>query len=112
MLSRPELQQNFSLLTEDSKAALLQQLHDHAVLIHNVPETFRYPRDPDDEIYVNLALIVNARYLVTYDNDLLDLMGKSEAARDFQHRFPHLKIVDPAAFLEAIGGSRKQDTEV
>lgn len=97
------------LLTEGRVEALLHRLQEEAISIHNVPETFRYPRDPNDEIYVNLALITNARYLVTYDNDLLDLMGNSGAARDFQHRFPHLKIMDPIAFLDDIGISQKHD---
>lgn len=103
VLSRPELQRKFPLLTENSKNVLLQRLREDAIFIHNVPETFRYPRDPDDEIYVNLALIINARYLVTYDKDLLDLMKDTEEGRSFRHRFPRLEIVDPLTFLKAIG---------
>jgi len=109
VLSRPVLRQKFPLLTEDSKNSHLQRLHQEAVFIHNVPETFRYSRDPDDEIYVNLALITNARYLVTYDKDLLDLMtAETDAAHDFRHRFPHLEIVDPLAFLEALGVAQER----
>jgi predicted nucleic acid-binding protein len=29
----------------------------------NVPEEFHYERDPDDEMYVNLAIVSNATYL-------------------------------------------------
>ena len=106
-LSRPALRQKFEHLTEESMIALLQRLQTDAILLHNVPETFRYSRDPDDEIYINLALVTNAQYLVTYDKDLLDLMGDNEAGRDFRHRFPHLKIVDPLLFLEAMRAEKQ-----
>lgn len=109
VLSRPVLQHRFSALTPERLAQLLARLEKFAILIHNVPETFRYPRDPDDEIYVNLALITNARYLVTYDKDLLDLMKETEEGRSFRHRFPHLQILDPLAFLEALDFPRDRD---
>ena len=103
MLSRPELRQKFPLLTEENRDSHLRRLEQEAILIHNVPETFRYPRDPDDEIYVNLAFITHARYLVSYDKDLLELMtANTEAARDFRLRAPHLKIVEPLDFLKEI----------
>lgn len=103
VLRRPSLRQRFPQLTDENIDDLLQKLEHQAVKITNVPETFRYSRDPDDEIYVNLALVTNARYLVTYDRDLLDLMVKNnEDAISFRHRFPGLKIVDPQAFLEML----------
>jgi putative PIN family toxin of toxin-antitoxin system len=103
VLRRPSLRERFPRLTEENVNDLLQKLKRHAVEITNVPETFRYARDPDDEVYVNLALITNAQYLVTYDKDLLDLMSRGdEEARSFRHRFPGLQIVDPQAFLNAL----------
>jgi putative PIN family toxin of toxin-antitoxin system len=103
VLSRPELQQKFPDLTPESVEDLLLLLDEKAILIYNVPETFRYARDPKDEPYINLALVTNAQYLVTYDTDLLDLMDeRSEQGRQFRHRFPHLTILDPAAFLQVL----------
>lgn len=105
VLRRPSLRQRFPTLTDENVDALIRKLERHAVKITNVPETFRYSRDPDDEVYVNLALVTDARYLVTYDRDLLDLMvGSSEEAVSFRHRFPGLQIVDPQAFLTALEG--------
>ncbi len=106
VLRRPSLRQQFPRLTDENVGRLVWDIERYAILIHNVPETFRYARDPDDEVYINLALITNAQYLVTYDNDLLDLMtGEGEEARTFRHRFPGLRIVDPQAFLEALDQS-------
>jgi hypothetical protein len=50
---------------------------------------------------------VSARYLVSRDNDLLDLMdGGRPEGRQFRHRYPGLIIVDPVGFLlEKAAGS-------
>lgn len=62
-----------------------------------------YPRDPDDEPYLNLAIEAGAEFLVTRDRDLLDLMRwDREEGRTFQRRFPKLKNVDPVTFLKLI----------
>jgi putative PIN family toxin of toxin-antitoxin system len=103
VLSRPALQHRFPELTEESAQDLLQRLHNEAIFVYNVPETFRYARDPDDEPYINLALVTNAQYLVTLDKDLLDLMlEKTEESRRFRRQHPCLTILTPADFLQAL----------
>ena len=61
---------------------------------------FPYPRDPDDEPYLNLAIAENADYLVSRDNDLLDLAkpDNSDGLR-LRQEAPNLRIVDPIEFL-------------
>jgi predicted nucleic acid-binding protein len=44
-------------------------------MINEVPRVFEYPRDPNDEPYINLAIPARAKYLVSRDKDLLDLMS-------------------------------------
>jgi predicted nucleic acid-binding protein len=74
-----------------------------ATFFDSVPAVFTYPRDPNDEPYVNLALAAGARYLVTWDNDLLDLMNEATpAGQDFRRRFPDLTILNPVAFLREL----------
>ena len=103
VLHRPSLREKFPRLTDENVTNLFQEIERHAVEVINVPETFRYSRDPDDEVYVNLALVTGAQYLVTYDRDLLDLMhSENEESRSFRHRFPALQIVDPQTFLAAL----------
>ena len=48
-------------------------------------------RDPDDDIFLDLAETVGAAYLITGDKDLLSLADN--------HGVPGLKIVQPAEFL-------------
>jgi putative PIN family toxin of toxin-antitoxin system len=81
-----------------------QTLELAATILTDVPELFTYPRDPDDALYVNLALAAGAELIVSRDKDLLDLMDvvKPEAA-EFQKRFPMLRILDPVAFLREVG---------
>jgi hypothetical protein len=65
--------------------------------LRTFPHVFSYPRDPDDEPYINLAIAAAAQYLVSWDKDLLDLMRDE----DFRQRFPGLTILNPVALLKA-----------
>jgi predicted nucleic acid-binding protein len=68
-----------------------------------VGKWFEYPRDPNDEPFLNLSIEVEADYLISRDNDLLDLMKwEKEDGREFQKRFRFLKIVSPEEFLRVM----------
>ena len=64
----------------------------------------QYPRDPDDEPILNLAIQEQVDYLVTRDRDLLDL-GRSV---DFRLRYPFIRVVDPLTFVQDIERDRMQ----
>jgi putative PIN family toxin of toxin-antitoxin system len=103
VLSRSHLRQDFPLLTEDKAERLMELLLFKGRLVRKVPKRFEYPRDPHDEPYLNLAIESGAQFLVTRDHDLLDLMRwDMEEGREFQRRFPQLKILDPVTFLKEI----------
>jgi predicted nucleic acid-binding protein len=54
-------------------------------------------------MYINLALVTNAAYLVSRDKDLLDLMTTTaDIARQFRSRYPFLSIMTAADFITAI----------
>ncbi|MGI8641515.1 MAG: putative toxin-antitoxin system toxin component, PIN family [Pyrinomonadaceae bacterium] len=103
VLTRSKLQARFSLLTVERAERLLQTLRQKARLIKNVPQLFSYSRDPKDEKYINPAAFVKAGYIVSRDNDLLDLMtGISDECKEFRQRFRPLKVIEPQGFLEII----------
>lgn len=103
VLNRPVLRQKFPSLTEERAETLVQFLQVKGNRIINVPETFRYERDPKDEKYVNLALVTDASFLVSHDSDLLDLMDeRRQAGKAFRTRFPLLRILDPVAMLDIL----------
>ncbi|HKQ05126.1 MAG TPA: putative toxin-antitoxin system toxin component, PIN family [Blastocatellia bacterium] len=103
LLSRSELRRRFPNLTDVRVEALFRRLSRMASLIHPVPRIFEYPRDPQDEPYINLAVEARADYLASRDRDLLDLMiGHSNDCKEFRRRFRPLKVVDPAALLQLL----------
>jgi putative PIN family toxin of toxin-antitoxin system len=94
VLKRPVFRQLAPDLTPERVEALVEEIAALSISISNVPEEFHYERDPADEPYINLALVTDARYLVSLDRDLLDLMdtivrrrsGISAALSDAQSR--------------------------
>lgn len=84
--------------------ALIENIERVAHYVAEVPERFRYDRDPDDAHYINLALSVRAQYVVSRDKDLLDLVDQRRAeGRDFVNRFPMLRVIEPAELLTQLG---------
>jgi predicted nucleic acid-binding protein len=74
-----------------------------AVLVPHVQEQWTYDRDPDDAHYVNLALAVGARLIVSRDKDLLDLMKESSqpgTALRAQHL--EFRVLTPPQFLAIV----------
>jgi len=102
VLNRPRIRRAFPKLTDRTIAALLQQIERRAILVHNVPAEYHFERDPKDEMYINLAIVTNAFCIVSRDQDLLDLMTKSNpAALEFRRRYPFLKVLTAGEFVRA-----------
>jgi putative PIN family toxin of toxin-antitoxin system len=98
VLTRPKTMKKFPLLTPEWVESFLQKVQSKAVAVDEVPRIYALERDRKDEPYLNLALETRARYLVSRDRDLLDLMS-DEA---FSATYPELIILDPPSFLQAI----------
>jgi putative PIN family toxin of toxin-antitoxin system len=99
VLSRPKVRRKFPSLTPEAVAAFLHDIDALARSVGEIPSMITFPRDPKDEPYLNLAVAVGATRLVTWDNDLLDLMGENTEGSEFRGRFPGLVILTPVAFL-------------
>ena len=103
VLTRPHLRNRFRQLTDRKAAELVAVLTYRGYYLRRVGQHYSYPRDPDDEPYLNLAIEVEADYLISRDHDLLDLMKwEQEEGRTFQRRFHFLKIVTPIEFLNVM----------
>ena len=97
--ARPKVIARMRLVTERVEA-FLDTIQLAATVLSGFDEPFAYDRDADDAHYINLALAAGASFIVTRDNDVLDLMDASRTeSREFQARFPTLQIVNPVRFL-------------
>jgi len=74
-----------------------------ATYLDSVPRVYDFPRDPNDAHYVDLAVAVNARLIVSRDKDLLSLRDTATPeGRDFAARFPELDILTPPEALKLL----------
>ena len=98
VLSRPRIRAKNPSITDDSVESFLRRVNQIAQRVDDIPSCYLLPRDPDDEPYLNLALCSGADYLVTWDNDMLDLMRNQE----FRVRCPRLTILTPVALINLL----------
>lgn len=100
VLTRPKIQRKFPGLTPLLVDSFLDRITRNATIISDVPRAFAFDRDPKDEKYLNLAIAASVPYLVSRDNDLLDLMDRQTTqGMMFRNSYPFLSILDPVAFL-------------
>jgi len=101
VLNRPEIRRKLSSITDDRADEIVEFIDSHCIQIVHVPLVFSYPRDPKDEKYLNLAIAANASYIVSRDNDLLELMKPNDPEGIvFRTAYPNIEILEPAAFLQ------------
>ena len=106
VLNRPMTANNFPQLTLERVAAFLELVRAVSTTITVVPRTLNIIRDPKDAPYLDLAIAVQATYLVSRDSDLLDLMREeTEYGRKFRISHPQLIITEPVSFLAKIRSS-------
>ncbi len=98
VLTRPKTLRKFPALTPEAVGVFLGDVESHATMLPTVPKVFTLSRDPKDEPYIDLAAAILARYLVSRDKDLLDLMGDDV----FRRQFPGLTVIDPVALLREL----------
>ena len=104
VLHRPELLRKFPLIESEDSQTLLRTARNKAMLLSEVPQSFKLPRDADDEPYTDLAIAADAKFLVTWDDRHLTYLMRQDTLEgtDFCRRFPNIKIVDPPTFLAEI----------
>ena len=100
VLARPGLQRKFPSLTISTVSDFLERIRLCSVLTKDVPSLFTLDRDPKDAKYIDLVIAARADFLVTRDNDLLDLReAGSPLLPIFEQLDLQCKIVDPFQML-------------
>jgi putative PIN family toxin of toxin-antitoxin system len=103
VLTRPKLQRKFPSLTAEHVEAFLGRIGRSSTLVGRVPPVLTLLRDPKDDKYLNLVVASGASYLVSRDNDLLDLMDdKRPDGKTFRATYPDVTILDPVEFLRGL----------
>lgn len=102
VLSRPHLASQFQF-TRLRVTEYLESLTQLATMTKDVPPVFEFKRDPKDAHYVDLALAVDAKLIVSRDKDLLSLRDITTGeGRDFLRHYPHLLILTPPEVLKLL----------
>jgi len=104
-LSDPVVRSRFPHLTDERVQAILGRFDALAQRIPNPPRRIEFPRDPEDEPVLNLAVQVGADFILSRDRDLLDLAGDPL----LRCQFPTLRILDPVTFLQEIDREQAAD---
>ena len=100
VLAGTSLQRKFPSLTNSTVSDFLERVQLCSVLTKVVPNLFTLDRDPKDAKYVNLAIAAGADFLVTRDNDLLELRKQgSPLLPTLEQLDLRCKIVDPFQML-------------
>ncbi len=107
---RPELTRRFSKLTPERVTALMESIRSVAFHIPDPPKAFSLPRDPKDEMCIDLAIAASAQYLVTWNRKHLTYLMDRDTpeGKDFCQRFPGVNSLDPPAFLRELAVHRRR----
>jgi putative PIN family toxin of toxin-antitoxin system len=109
VLSRPKIRERNSQLTDERVNAFITRIAEKATVVDDIARPFSYARDPKDEKYINLAIQVEADYIVSRDEDLLDLMtSHRDECKDFRRRYRPLKVIEPVELLKTVESSSEQ----
>jgi putative PIN family toxin of toxin-antitoxin system len=104
VLGRDELTHKHPKITPEVVQLVIERLRYFAHVITPVRARFRYPRDPDDECFIELAISGAATHIVTHDNDLLSLPGQhTDAGKRFRQRLPAVRVCTPLMLIEEFG---------
>lgn len=112
VLNRGYIKERFKFTDEVIKE-FLDKVRSLAVILRDVTQVFSLPRDVDDEEYINLAVEAEALFIVTRDNDLLDLMtGYDVGSKEFRQKTRPLKVVEPLEFLKIVEENMQKDLAI
>jgi putative PIN family toxin of toxin-antitoxin system len=101
--NRPHLVSRFKF-TPQRVSTFVGDIRKCATMLEDFPHVFDYPRDSDDEHYIDLAAACQAHLIASRDRDLLALNDITTVdGQRFRAQFPDLLILNPEQLLARIG---------
>jgi putative PIN family toxin of toxin-antitoxin system len=101
-LRRTRVREKYRQVRPLRTADLVRKIRKFGTWVPSVERVFELDRDPDDAFLIDLSIGTKADFLVSRDNDLLELSDDE----GFVTEYPDLKIVDPFRFLVAVRAIR------
>jgi putative PIN family toxin of toxin-antitoxin system len=102
-LTRSKVREKFPALTPAAVDAFIIETAASATIFESVPSLFTWPVDPGDDHLFNLAIHVQAEYLVTWETRMLKLPSDISQSADLLRRLaPKLRIVNPEQFAQVL----------
>jgi uncharacterized protein len=103
VLTDHKITERYPELTAEKVDVALRRLCYFGDILHPIRARFHFPRDPNDEKFLELAIAGRATHIVTADKDLLWLSaGHADAARRLRQRAPNLRVLDAQGFLHEL----------
>lgn len=100
--SKPKLRR-FSYFTFEVVEEFIRKLLEVSTLVADPKPAFSYSRDPDDALYVDLAVVTGSLLVVSNDKDLLDLMNDDNVdGRQLRQKHPDFCALTPRAFIDRL----------
>ncbi len=94
------LRDRFPELTPELVELTIRRLRFVGDYLRSPRVRFRYPRDPRDEKFIELAVALGATDIISADQDLLSLpTSRSEAGKRFRQRLPDVRVVSAGTFV-------------
>ena len=97
-LLRPRVRSKYGQVRSVRTVDLVRKISKYGRWVPSVESVVKLDRDPSDSIFLNLAITYDVDYLVSRDNDLLQL----SEGKTLEINYPNLKIVAPYRFLQAV----------
>ncbi len=111
VLADPILAGRFPEVTPTVVEVAIRRIQFVSDYVRDPKVRFRYPRDPRDEKFIELAIALNASQIVTDDKDLLSLVtARNDSGRRFRQRLPNVEVLSAATFLRKYGSELIAET--
>ena len=90
-------------VTVDQAEQLAREVTRIATIVDDAPTIYTHPVDPDDSMYINLAVATQSKLIISRDRHLLNLMDvRRTEGKDFHLLFPQLVIMPPHVFAQQL----------
>jgi putative PIN family toxin of toxin-antitoxin system len=99
-------------VTIEQAEQLATEISRIATIVEDAPPIYTHPIDPDDSIYINLAVYTESTLIVSRDRHLLNLMDvRRSEGKDFHSLFPQLVIMPPHVFVQQLREEERMEKQ-